>query len=160
MLQVRSPVAQADALLRPQFAHIHHQMVHLSVPWRVTPPSPPLQSTPQHLTSQRKCLKPPITDLLHDFVDVSEQVFGGADVRPNMGGFVHNYAANGGVAAVPMACFTPKQVRGLAHRLHVVCVLNPKAAPGHFPTMRLLYLRHQFPLFCSRTHRSEPHDVI
>jgi phospholipase C len=27
-----------------------------------------------------------------------------------MGGFVHNYAAHGGVAAVPMACFTPQQL--------------------------------------------------
>ena len=51
-----------------------------------------------------------MADLLHDFVDVQEQVFGGAATAANMGGFVHNYAAHGGTAAVPMACFTPQQL--------------------------------------------------
>jgi phospholipase C len=51
-----------------------------------------------------------LTDLLHDFVDVTEQVFGSASPAADMGGFVHNYAAHGGIAAVPMACFTPQQV--------------------------------------------------
>jgi len=51
-----------------------------------------------------------MADLLHDFADVTEQVFGGASTAANMGGFVHNYAAHGGTAAVPMACFTPQQL--------------------------------------------------